>query len=124
MRRITHRQGFQAQIAPEAMIRVNHQIAGRQRAGFCDDVGGFLFAARTGQAVAQNILLGDHHKVRRLKPVFQRQDDARNRLTTHLVSGPPVGRLHDRFQAMIAQHAGETVRAAFRPAGEQHALAG
>ncbi len=97
MGRFAHRQGFQAQITPQTVIGVNHQITRRQRARFCNNISGFLAATRPRQTVAQDILFGDDREIRRLEAMFQRQHDPGDRLAAHLVHGAPVIGGHDGF---------------------------
>ena len=74
MRRPLDVEGLEARIATDAVVDVHHQIARRQGAGLGEEVGGAALLARPGQAVAEDVGLGDDRQIVGLEPGLQRQD--------------------------------------------------
>jgi hypothetical protein len=73
-----HRQSLQPQITPQPVIGVDHQVAGRQGAGFRDDIGRLAPLARARQPVAKHVLFGNKGQAFGFKPPLQRQHGPQN----------------------------------------------
>ena len=82
---------LQADEAPDAVVDVDDEIAGGQRARFRQHVLGAAPALRlTHQPVAENVLLADDGEVRRLEPLLER--DHRERQRAGAGASSPDGR--------------------------------
>ena len=67
--------GFDAEITPDAVFDMHHQIAGGEAVHLAQEVFGLAAAARLGhQPVAQHILFGDDGKARGGEPGLERPD--------------------------------------------------
>ncbi len=115
---------FQAEIAPDAMFDMGDEIAGCEARDFGKEILRLAgFAARPHHAVTQNILLGHDGEIGRFETMFEAEHGHANGLGIELLRiGPILDRAHG-IEAMIGEHAAKTFGRAFRPRGQQHALA-
>ena len=116
-------QRLQPLIASDAMIQVDHQIAGRQGRGLGQEVGRPPLLLRPGQPVAQHVGLGDDGDSIRLEPVLDRQDAAQIEILRCRLDIGPVAHCHHRLQPVVRQHGRQSLGRAFGPGGEQNPLA-
>jgi hypothetical protein len=124
VRRALDVEGLEALVAADAVVDVDDQIARRQGAGLGQEVGGAALLARPGQAVAQDVGLGDDRQAVGLEAVVQRQHHALRDLGIVGLGRLPIAGIGDLLQAMVGQHGPQALGRALRPRGEQHALAG
>ncbi len=119
-----HLQRGQAGVAADAVVDVDHQVAGRERRGFGQEVGRPPASFGPGQPVAQDVGLGDDRKALGLEPGLQRQHNPLGYPGIGGAGRVPVGREPDGLEPMIGQHHREPLGRPLRPGGEQHPLAG
>jgi hypothetical protein len=124
VRRALDVEGLEALVAADAVVDVDDQVALCQGAGLGQEVGGAALLARPGQAVAQDVGLGDDRQAVGLEAVVQRQHHALRDLGIIGLGRLPVAGIGDLLQAMVGQHGPQALGRALRPRGEQHALAG
>ncbi len=75
MRRPQRLDHFQPVVAADAVVDMHDQVARRQRLRLGQEIlGTAFFRSATDQAVAKDVLLGDHRKARHLEPCLQRPD--------------------------------------------------
>ena len=110
--------------ATDAMIDMDDEIARRQHADLGDEIlrAARLFAA-ADEAVAENVLLADNGQVRRFETRFEPDHGQRNGRLRRAQSLAEGRNRLQRPQAEILQHMAETLARAFRPAGDDDALA-
>ena len=123
VRRPHHVQGLQTRVASDPVIDVHHQVAGGERRGLGQEIGGPAPAARAGQAVAENVGLGDHRQAVGFESGVERQDGALRSLRVGGLGGLPIGGQGDALQSMVGQHHPKTLGGALGPGGEQHPFA-
>ncbi len=113
---------LQADEAPDAVVDMDDEIAGGQRARFRQHVLGAAPALRLAdQPVAENVLLADNGEVRRLEPLFERDHRERQRARTR-GPGLVVGRDElERFEPVLGQHMAQPLARAVAPAGDDRA---
>ncbi len=129
VRRIVDAQRLQAHVAADAMLDMHDQVALRQGRSFGQEVLRPPALARPGQAVAQDVGLGNNRQRVGFKTVVERQHGALDRLdlgagdAERLRLGP--GRRQAQLvHAVVGQHDAQTFGRAVGPRGEDHALAG
>ena len=110
---------LKADEAPDAMVDMDDEIAGGERARLRQHVLGAAPAPRLAdQPVAENVLLADDGEVGRLEPLFERDNGERQR------AGPRGLRLmvgrdeFERLQAMLGEHMAQALARAVAPAGD------
>ncbi len=111
MRRAARIDGFETFVAADAVVGVDDEVAFRQRRGVGDEVLRLarLLAARLGEAVAEDVLFGDHAQAGGAEAAFERHHHHRqrdHRQGFHL--GPGFGGL-DACRAVVAQHRRKSV---------------
>ncbi len=114
----------QAVIAPNAVIGMNHQIAGCQRCQFGEEgVGALLALGPPYETVAEHVLFGQYRDIGCRKAVVERQDCQGHRAGCGQSQRflPTVGH-RDALDAMIGQQARQPFARADRIAGD-HDLA-
>ena len=110
---------LQADEAPDAVVDMDDEIAGGERARFRQHVLGAAPALRLAdQPVAENVLLADDGEVRRLEPLFERDHGERQRAGARGLR-LMVGRDEfERLQAVLGEHVAQPLARAVAPAGD------
>ena len=124
MRRLLDLQGLQAFVAADAVIDVDHEVAGRERRRLGQEVLRPPAPARPRQPVAQDVGLGDDRQVVGLEPRLQRQHHPLRPFRIRRLGRLPIGGEGDVLQPVVGQHYPQPLGRALRPGGEQHLLAG
>ena len=108
VRRLLHRDLGQPLVAPDAVIGVDDEIAGRQRRELGEEgVGRFLAPVAPHQPVAEHVLLGQQRDARRGEAVVERQDGQRDAAIRRAECFLPGIDQHRAGQIVIAQQPGE-----------------
>ena len=123
MRRARRVDGLEPYEAPDAVIGVHHEVAGRQARRLDQHVARLLGLAAADQAVAQDILLGDDGQIRRFEAAFEAQQSEADGGLGRLARVRDGGNLLDFLDAMRAEHRAQPLARAVGPAGHDHALA-
>ena len=111
MRRARCIYGLQPDEAPNAMIRVHHQIARGEARSLDQHVAGLLGLTAANKPVAQNILLGDNSEVWRFKAALKpKQSEAQGRFVG-LARFRDIRDLRDAIEALAPQSYCRGVRA-------------
>ncbi len=124
MRRAADLDRLQADKAPDAVLDMDHEIAGRKARDLGDEVIELAAClARPHQAVAEDVLLADDGEFVGLETAFHADDRqhglvARRRL--HRAPGVDAGEVGE---LVIPQHAAHAVARAFAPQRDHHLLA-
>ena len=109
MRCALHLDGFQAFEAADAVIHMHHEIAGRERGQFGNDIRCLAGPAGPAHhAVAQNVLLGDDGEVVRFEALFQRLHDDVDQRGGARCDLVPVLRIGNAPHFVVAQDGGQT----------------
>ena len=120
MRRAKGGDRLDPEIAPDAMLDMHHQIAGRQRIDLAQEVVGLALAAWLGRKpFAQHILFGDHRKPGRDEPRLQRPDD-KEKPALAFRHRAEVGDLARAGQAVVGEKSLQPLPRAFGPRGDDH----
>ena len=116
--------GTQPDEAPDAMIDMDDEIAGRQTRHLGDEIlGTFRRPPRPHQAVAENVLLADHDGLGGLEPAFEPehgQRDLRLRQRQRILPRPD-GR--EIGEPVVGEHMAHALAGAFAPERDDDALA-
>jgi hypothetical protein len=109
---------LKADEAPDAMVDMNDEVAGGERARLRQHVLGAAPAPRLAdEPVAENVLLADDGEVRRLESLFERDHGQRQRAGARRLR-LMIGRDEfERFQAMLGEHVAQALARAVAPAG-------
>jgi hypothetical protein len=109
VRRAQRRDGLEPGIAPDAVVRVDDEVAGGQRRGVGEEVLLPPPSLRSAdEAVAEDVLLGDHREPRRLEARLEFEHGDMKAVRLHVRD---AGDLGDAGEALVLQQA-------------RHALAG
>ena len=112
MRRPQRRDDLHPHVTPDAVIDMDHEIAGAKALGFGQKVlGPPPLAGLADQAVAQNVLFRDDRDARCLEPMFKRPDRQMNPAFADPGEIGDRDRLGDAF---ILDQASQTFPRAFR----------
>ena len=124
VRRARRLDRLQADEAPDAVIDMDDEIAGGERARFGQNVLGAAPALRLpDEPIAENVLLADDGEVRRFEPLFERNDGERQRARARCPR-LMIGRYElERFEPMLGQHVAQSLARAVAPAGDDHVQA-
>ena len=121
VRALADRDRCQPDIAADAVIGMNDEVAGRQRRQFGEEgVGRFAALGAADQPVAEHVLLGQHREIGGGEAVLQREHDQRHPAAERLlpaVCQPRAG------QAMVLEQSRQPLARAGRVAGEHHLAA-
>src|SRR5690606_18121624 len=106
----------QSDEAADAVIGVNHNVTGRKRRGFGDEIGRPALTRAAHQPVAKNILLGNDNQIIGFEPGFQWQHGKRGLAGTQLAG--LVQRLDALkiAQVVLGKYLRQPVERAFSPA--------
>ena len=104
MRRLLDIQRLQPLIPPDAVIQVDHQVAGRQGRSLGQEVRRPPLLARPRQPIAQDVGLGNDRDLVRRKPMLHRQHAAQIQVLRRGLDIGPVAHGDDMIQAVIGQH--------------------
>ena len=124
VRRARRLDRLQADEAADAVIDVDDEIAGGERARFGQHVLGAALALRLPhEPVAENVLLADDGEIRRFEPLFERDHGERQRASARCLR-LMIGRDElERLEPMLGEHVAEPLARAVAPAGDDHVQA-
>ena len=110
MRQAENRDRFQPFIPSNTVFGVDNEISGVEAAEFdLELLGRATFPRGTHQTIAQNILFGNHHKIRRHKPVFQSQNNQPDQFHIELAQRLITGNFFLRRNAVRAEQSRHTI---------------
>ena len=121
VRRARDIDGLQADEAADTVLDMDDDVAGRQARDLRDEV--FELAAglaRPHQAIAEDILLGQHGKSVGLEPGLHADDREHGLVARHRLHHPPRIHVGEIVKLVIGQHAGHALARAFAPQRHHH----
>ena len=122
VRRARRGDGLKADEAADAVIGMDHEIAGREARSLHQHVAGLFRLPASDEPVAENILLGDDGEVGRLEAAFETEQRKAHRRLVGFSRFGDIRNLLDASAAMRRDHVAEPLASTVSPARHDGSL--